>query len=75
MGVIKARSVALVVALAVAFAFTFALAAVGFAIMVLVDEGKLKLDDPVTKFIPDFNPKVITPNGPRPAREEAASPR
>jgi CubicO group peptidase (beta-lactamase class C family) len=30
----------------------------------LIDQGKLKLDDPVTKFIPDFKPK--TPDGQTP---------
>jgi CubicO group peptidase (beta-lactamase class C family) len=40
------------------------------AVMILVDEGKVKLDDPVTKFIPSFAPQVLAFNGPRPAREE-----
>lgn len=39
------------------------------AAMILVDEGKLQLSDPVFKFFPAFKEmKVITPNGEVPAR-------
>ena len=31
---------------------------VSTAALVLVDEGKLRLDDPVTKYLPDFRPKL-----------------
>lgn len=35
------------------------------ALMMLVDEGKVNLDDPVAKFIPEFkNQKVLDPNDP-----------
>jgi CubicO group peptidase (beta-lactamase class C family) len=37
---------------------------VSSAVMVLVHQGKLKLDDPVTKWLPDFQPKL--PNGQKP---------
>ena len=36
----------------------------GVAMMMLYEEGKWQLDDPITKFIPEFaNLKVITPSG------------
>jgi CubicO group peptidase (beta-lactamase class C family) len=39
------------------------------AAMILVEEGKLQLSDPVSKFFPAFKDmKVITPNGEVPAR-------
>jgi CubicO group peptidase (beta-lactamase class C family) len=41
----------------------------GVAIMMLVEEGKIRLNDPVSKFIPEFkNPKVAVPKngGPEP---------
>jgi CubicO group peptidase (beta-lactamase class C family) len=39
------------------------------AAMILVDEGKLQISDPVSKFFPAFKDmKVVTPNGEVPAR-------
>ena len=38
------------------------------AVMILVDEGKLKLDDPVSKYIPSFAQTTLA-DGNRPARE------
>jgi hypothetical protein len=29
------------------------------AVMMLVDEGKVRLDDPVHKYIPGFSPRII----------------
>jgi CubicO group peptidase (beta-lactamase class C family) len=41
------------------------------AIMMLYDEGKIALDYPVSKYIPEFaNPKVVTTGKPRVARRE-----
>ena len=31
----------------------------GAAVMMLVDKGKVRLDDPVQKYLPDFAPKII----------------
>ncbi len=43
------------------------------AALILYDEGKIALDDPVSKFIPEFaNPKVLRP-GKKPGQDEAAS--
>ena len=28
------------------------------ALMMLVDDGKVKLDDPVSKYLPDFKPRI-----------------
>lgn len=38
------------------------------AVMILVDEGKLKLDDPVSKYIPSFQQTTLA-DGSKPARE------
>jgi CubicO group peptidase (beta-lactamase class C family) len=41
------------------------------AVMMLFEDGKLALDDPVSKYIPEFaNPKVVAEKGPRPASRE-----
>ena len=37
---------------------------VSAAAMVLVDQGKLSLDDPVTKWLPDFRPKLASGEAP-----------
>ena len=38
----------------------------GVAILMLMEEGKLRLTDPVSRFIPEFkNPKVAMPKPPR----------
>jgi CubicO group peptidase (beta-lactamase class C family) len=37
---------------------------IGVAMMILYEQGKWSLDDPITKFVPEFaNLKVITPSG------------
>jgi CubicO group peptidase (beta-lactamase class C family) len=38
---------------------------VSAAALVLVDQGKLSLDDPVTKWLPDFRPKVASGEAPQ----------
>lgn len=44
------------------------------AIMMLVEDGKVRLDDPVSKYIPEFKePKVLVPN-PRDAERYALKP-
>jgi CubicO group peptidase (beta-lactamase class C family) len=36
----------------------------GVAVMMMVEEGKLRLNDPVSRFLPEFkNPKVAIPRG------------
>jgi CubicO group peptidase (beta-lactamase class C family) len=47
----------------------------GVAIMMLVEEGKVRLTDPVSKFIPEFKDmKVAVPKTPVPAGRGAATP-
>jgi CubicO group peptidase (beta-lactamase class C family) len=41
------------------------------AVMILVDDGKLAVDDPVSKYLPEFkNPKVLADDSTRPAARE-----
>jgi CubicO group peptidase (beta-lactamase class C family) len=50
-------------------------AVTGAAVMVLVDEGKLSLDDPVEKYLPDFRKLVVAdPNDPTAAPRPPAHP-
>ena len=45
------------------------------ALMMLVDEGKVRLDDPVEKYLPEFRDQmVVGREGGRPPRPEAAGP-
>jgi CubicO group peptidase (beta-lactamase class C family) len=40
------------------------------AVMMLLEEGRLQLKDPVSKFLPEFkNPKVLLPNAPGTSRQ------
>lgn len=40
----------------------------GTALMMLVDEGKVNLDDPVTKYIPDFKRATVEETGAKPTQ-------
>ena len=47
---------------------------VGTAVMMLVDEGRIDLDDPVMKFLPDFQPPVaLNPEAPATTATRPAS--
>jgi CubicO group peptidase (beta-lactamase class C family) len=44
------------------------------AVMMLVDEGKIGLDDPVTKYLPRFRPRITTRSGGKETLREPAHP-
>lgn len=44
------------------------------AMMMLVDEGKVRLDDPVKKYLPDFDPRILALKDARAVLEEPQSP-